>query len=388
MHRNGPQLRLKLLAALLCAAVDVALFALLGPARVIEGSSLEDEAATGQARYSKFSHDIAAHKVDCSKCHTFPSKNWKAVRPAESAFADITEYPSHASCINCHRQQFFRGARPQICTICHANPGPRNSTRHPFPNPREKFDASPKGKDAESEFDINFPHETHIEIVSQLRPREVEFVRAGWTTIRRSEESCKVCHQTHMPQGDSDEEYAIAQPKDLGDNFWLKKGTFKTSPIGHTTCFTCHSPDTGIEPAPTNCAACHAMKQKPPPADFDKELWARVGLRDRIIRDAWSTRYSSGTYRHEFPSHAELDCATCHDVSAMKTLDPRSMNVAITSCNNCHITATSDDGGILNFEIDSRKADASFRCVKCHLSFGTQPIPESHIKAVAAMAGN
>ena len=340
-----------------------------------------------QARYTKFSHDLAAHKVDCASCHRFPSENWKSVRPMAAAFPDITEYPDHNSCINCHRQQFFRGARPAICTICHVEPGPRNSKRHPFPNPREIFDNSPKGRNAESEFAINFPHEIHVGIVSR-RQGGGEIIDASWLKSRPDEQSCSVCHQTYQPQGDSDEEYAAKPPAGLGDGFWLKKGTFKTSPIGHSTCFTCHSADTGIEPAPTNCAACHQLKQAGPMPDLEPELWAKTGLSDRIIRDAWRSRHSSGTFRHEFSSHAEMDCSSCHNVTAIKTTDPRSTKVNITSCNYCHITGTTDDGGILNFEIDARRENPSFQCVKCHLTYGKSPIPDSHIKAIAALAGN
>jgi hypothetical protein len=72
----------------------------------------------------------------------------------------------------------------------------------------------------------------------------------------------------------------------------------------------------------------------------------------------------------------------------MNTTDFKTKKVAILSCSPCHITATSDDGGILNFEIDSRKTNAKFQCVKCHLSFGGAAIPESHIKAIAVQAGN
>lgn len=384
--RAGLDLKLKLIAAMIAVLFIVVLHAVLGPARVIEGSAVQ--AVTEQARYSKFSHDVAAHKIDCSKCHTFPSANWKAVRPSGEAFPDITDYPGHNSCINCHRQQFFRGARPQICTICHTTPGPRNSARHPFPNPRERYDTSPKGADAESEFEIKFPHETHIHIVSRMKPGAIQLAKVGWDRNGRSEESCAVCHQTYMPQGDSDAEYFVPPPKDIGDSFWLKKGTFKTSPIGHTSCFTCHSAEVGIEPAPTNCAACHVFKQEPYAADKDPALWVRMGIRDRIIRDAWSSRISSGTFRHEFVSHAEMNCSTCHDIAALDKLNRRSAKVPITSCNFCHITGTSDDGGILNFEIDSRQADASFRCIKCHLAYGTQPIPESHFMAISALAGN
>jgi len=118
-------------------------------------------------KYSAFPHNIKAHQVECSSCHKFPSDNWNKVRSKADAFPDITEYPRHETCLNCHRQQFFRGAVPTICTICHTNPGPRNSSRHPFPNPREIFDASPKGKTAVSDFAISFPHAKHVEGASE-----------------------------------------------------------------------------------------------------------------------------------------------------------------------------------------------------------------------------
>jgi hypothetical protein len=46
------------------------------------------------------------------------------------------------------------------------------------------------------------------------------------------------------------------------------------------------------------------------------------------------------------------------------------------------VTATADDGGILNYEMDQRKANARFVCVKCHLVFGTKPVPASHSEAI------
>lgn len=336
-------------------------------------------------KYSDFSHDVKAHKMDCSKCHTFPSSNWEKVRPKDSAFPDITDYPKHASCINCHRQQFFRGNRPVICSICHTNPGPRNSTRHPFPNPREIFDESAKGKTAPpSDFAISFPHDKHVEIVSRNEASEPMIVNASWARSGRrfAEESCAVCHKTLAPQGDSDDEFFTKPPADIGDAFWLKKGTFKSSPTGHTTCFTCHSADSGMSPAPTDCATCHKPRQDGGPADFDAALAIRTGATSRVMQEIWRTRQSSGTFRHEFASHSELSCSTCHNVSTMVTEDPKTRKVPVTSCNMCHITATADDGGVLNFEVEQRKANAAFQCVKCHVSFGKEPVPASHLNAI------
>jgi hypothetical protein len=341
---------------------------------------------TPKPKYSQFSHATAAHKISCDSCHKFPSANWNQVRKGDEAFPDITDYPRHESCLSCHRQQFFSGNPPQICSICHTNPSPNNPARHAFPNPREIFDATPKGMAAESVFAVSFPHDKHIEIVSRNEnPFEnqsaARFVKAGFGRAA-GEESCAVCHKTYQPQGDSPDEYFTKPPAKLGDAFWLKKGAFKTSPRGHAQCFTCHSADTGIAPAPTDCATCHKLKPPEPKTDFDPKIAAPMAITDKLVLQAWRRRDSSATFRHEFSSHADLECATCHNAAAMNTLDAATKKVKINSCAPCHITATTDDGGILNFEIDARRKDAKFQCAKCHLAFGGAPIPESHFKAL------
>lgn len=336
------------------------------------------------SKITQFPHS-RHNKLVCSSCHKFPSANWKRVRKSGEAFPDVTEYPKHESCLSCHRQQFFGTAKPTICAICHTNPSPSNSSRHPFPNPREIFDLSPKGKQATSDFEISFPHDKHIEIVSQNENKSAEFTNASFTSHRRKfdEKSCAVCHQTNNPQGKSDDEYATKPPAKLGDNFWLKKGTFKTSPISHAKCLSCHSQEMGILPAPNNCAVCHKPSQKLPKTDFDAKVAAATGNLDKLTLDSWRKRDSSATFRHEFSSHADLECANCHNVEALKTTDFLSKKVAVTSCNLCHITGKTDDGGILNYEVDARKKDAKFQCVKCHLAFSKLPVPESHLKAIA-----
>lgn len=393
--RSGKRVTLKFAVAVFAAALVGASVWMAEP--VNSATATPDPTPTprraarrtpAQRKYSEFPHDQKAHQIACTSCHKFPSENWKKVRKEGEAFPDITDYPKHASCINCHRQQFFTGRPPVICSICHTNPGPRNSNRHPFPNPREIFDASPKGKTAQSDFVVQFPHDKHVDIVTGIVSRSNSvYVNASFNRGRREEESCAVCHKTMSPQGDSPDEYLLKPPEDLGDAFWLKKGTFKTSPIGHTTCFTCHSADSGMSPAPTDCATCHKLKQPIGAADFDAALAVKTGATERVMLDAWRTRTSAGAFRHEFASHAELSCSTCHNVSTMVTTDQKTRKVPISSCNMCHITATTDDGGVLNFEVDARKKNPSFTCVKCHITFGKQPIPESHLEAIKA-AGN
>lgn len=349
-----------------------------------------DAAQQVKGKYSKFSHNVKAHNLACSTCHKFPSDNWNKVRAEDSAFPDITDYPKHQSCIGCHKQQFFRGSPPEICSICHTNPSPRDSSRHPFPNPRELFDVSPKGKTAFSAFNVFFPHDKHIEIVSAFTKSPRLFQKASFALNSRpmlQEESCSVCHQTLNPQGDSGDEYATATPKNLGEGFWLKKGTFKTAPIGHTVCFTCHVTDSGLSPEPDSCATCHRLKRVIPFVDYDPNMAASMKIPDKVTIAAWQRRDSSGKFRHEWFSHAELGCSTCHNVTAIDTTDPATKRVRIESCAMCHATASSDDGGALNFEVDSRKADAGFQCVMCHVIFGNLPIPKSHSAALAAAAG-
>jgi hypothetical protein len=53
----------------------------------------------------------------------------------------------------------------------------------------------------------------------------------------------------------------------------------------------------------------------------------------------------------------------------------------------CHVTATVDDGGVMNFEVQSRKTSSAFQCVKCHVVFGKQAIPPSHTQAIVEAGG-
>lgn len=340
------------------------------------------------ARYSEFPHNIAAHRKDCASCHKFPSSNWQAVRPTTAAFPDITEYPEHSSCVGCHRQQFFKGARPAICSICHVNPSPRDSRRNPFPNPRETFDASPKGKTASSDFEISFPHAVHLGIVSFVRSDTATFFRSvSYKPYGHADESCAVCHKTLKPQGESADEYLTKPPADLGDAFWLKKGSFKGVPTGHTVCFSCHSLDSGMTPAPNSCGTCHVLGEKLPPGDFDPTLASRMGITERTFLDAWRGRGSAGAFRHEFSSHAETECSTCHNAEAINTLDPNTKRVSISSCMPCHVTATVEDGGALNYEVEQRRKTSAFQCTKCHIKFGTMQVPGSHINAIKEASG-
>jgi hypothetical protein len=342
--------------------------------------------------YSKFAHSSQAHRQQvCDSCHKFPTPNWNKVRKEGEAFEDVTDYPVHASCINCHHEQFFAGARPAICTNCHTNPSPRDSTRHPFPNPREIFDKSVKGQTSFSEFQINFPHDKHLDLFGRVRPgqgteADAGFMRASWRKGGdiQNKDSCSNCHQTYMPQGDSEDEFVTPPPKDLPeDAFWLKKGAFKTTPTSHETCFACHTADSGLKPAQADCATCHQLRPSAEVrADFDPRLATTMGIKDKTLLEKWRRR-EAGRFRHEWISHAELACAACHDATKINTLDERTKKVPVLSCGGagtgCH---TGEPDSALNEAVAKKRAESNFVCTKCHVIFGRDPVPASHLNAV------
>ncbi len=306
--------------------------------------------------YSRFSHLTSPHRMACNSCHTFPSKNWKQVRKGDEGFADVTEYPEHKACLGCHRQQFFARERPvpRICSNCHVKAIPIETSRHPFPSLGEAFLSTAKAQDFVSDFRVLFPHDKHTDV------------------------DCTDCHQTYQPQGKSDDEFVTKPPKSIGDAFWLKKGTFKTRPLTHAGCFTCHNQESELPPLPPNCDACH----KPPAsekcaADFDEQLPRTMGIQDWRTLTAWRKRISAGAFRHEV--HPDLKCAQCHASAAAMNAVP------VKSCGGaegCHVTATADDGGVLNYEIDQRNKNSGFVCTKCHIVFGNKPVPASHVSAI------
>ena len=347
-----------------------------------------------RTNYAEFSHTthVENQKLACDSCHKFPTKNWKELRKGEAAFPDVGDFPEHSACLNCHRQQFFARERPApvICSNCHIAVTPRDAARWLFPSLGDLMDPALKRREAVLEFAVGFPHDKHLEVVgfNQRRPGSRRFAAVKFRGENEdTPKNCAICHQTYQPQGDSSEEYLTTPPKNLNDAFWLKKGTFKTIPNSHTACFTCHNPDSGIPPESKDCNGCHKLRvtEPKPPVDFDSALPGVMGITDRTVVHAWSRRTSAGAFRHEGGSHPDVSCTDCHNVPAMNTLLPNTLKVAIRSCGGtegCHATATTDEGGALNFEIDERKKDPKFVCTKCHVTFGRNALPEDHLKAL------
>jgi Cytochrome c7 and related cytochrome c len=350
-----------------------------------------------KVNYAQFSHQthVVTQKLACSSCHKFPSKNWKQVRAGDAAFADASDFPEHSTCLTCHRTQFFARERPapSICSNCHIAVTPRDTARWLFPSLGDLTDPKLKRREFVSEFGVGFPHDKHLDVVGLIntsRDRGAQFVATAFQEKKNGPpKSCPVCHETYQPQGKSSDEYVTKPPKTLGDGFWLKKGTFKTIPNSHTICFTCHSADSGIAPEPKDCQTCHKLVA-PNPAlktDFDPKLPGVMGITDKMMLGRWSRRISAGAFRHEGGEHPDLNCLNCHNAAsaAFSPIDAKTLKVPVRSCggaDGCHITATLDDGGALNFEIDARKKDATFVCTKCHVTFGKEGIPEDHAHAL------
>jgi hypothetical protein len=265
---------------------------------------------------------------------------------------------------------------------------PRDTARWLFPSLGDLTDPKLKRREFAPEFGVGFPHDKHIDVVGMNTSPRAPFVKALFQDKKpEPPKSCPVCHETYQAQGKSSEEYVVKPPKDVGDNFWLKKGTFKTIPTSHTVCFTCHNADSGIPPEPKNCETCHKLIQPQPlKTDFDAKVALTMGA-DAVMLARWRHRQSAGAFRHEGGMHPDLNCMDCHNVSTStySTVDPKTMKVAVKSCggaDGCHITQTLDDGGALNFEVDSRKKNPNFVCTKCHVTFGKDPLPENHAQAV------
>ena len=345
--------------------------------------------------YTNFSHTthVTKQKLACGSCHKVPTANWKEVRKGDAAYEDVGEFPQHAACLDCHREQFFARERPapRICVNCHVAVTPRNTVRFLFPSLGDVTDPSRPRRDSISEFAVHFPHETHLEVVSRNRHfAGSPFVMVSWKKQQQQKQppaNCRICHQNYQPQGQSSEEYVTKPPKDLGDAFWLKKGTFNTIPNSHTGCFTCHNAESGITPVSSACETCHKLADSTVQinSDFDPRMPAMMGVTDRVILSAWRERISSGAYRHEGGAHPDLACTDCHVPARMNTVDVTTLKVPVSSCGGaegCHATATLDEGGILNYEIDQKKKNASFVCTKCHITFGRQSVPASHVSAI------
>lgn len=313
--------------------------------------------ASGQ-RKDRFTHSSTAHKkLECSSCHKIPTGNW----PTARGFPDVADYPGHAACFACHRQDFFAGNRPAICAICHVNPGPRGVARLPFPH-----------RTRSKEFSSIFPHNVHQDIIASnfiriaAPPSEVRFVRASLTYADDDKpqfNNCAICHTTltELPKTSPRIPSGIQPLADAAANAFVPTaGFFKSMPSGHTACFTCHYQS--VKPTANQCASCHSLTA--PYAE--SRVFPRYSLK----------------FDHQQKEHALRDCMTCHvrisqnaDLKAMKDADVPIMTCSTSSCH----------GGKILEEIGKRESSitekqAASQCTYCHTpDIGRFPVPPSHL---------
>lgn len=268
--------------------------------------------------YSKFSHSTPKHQAACNSCHKAPSKNWMKV----SAYPDVADYPAHDACVSCHRPQFFKGARPPICSVCHSKTSPRDDARFAFRNPASKL-----------QFNIEFPHDKHQDVIALLRGTQTSFAFAH--AAPQNYNNCTLCHPP-------------------------RNATFNAAPTDHASCFNCHWKSQ--EPVSANCNGCHKLATA---------SYVLTGLPTRI----------SAKFIHEGGGEKKqhvAECTTCHinitKASSLRGLKP---DVPITACTECH----NKDGlrQDLSKELMAIDKNRGFVCVYCHAAdVGGLDPPGSH----------
>lgn len=305
-------------------------------------------AAGAAVDYSKFSHATKQHQEACKTCHKVPTSNWQKAR----GFPDIADYPDHDACVRCHRQQFFKGAQPAICTDCHTKVSPRDETRFPFRNPERP-----------RQFNIEFPHDKHQDVIAFLRSRPASKKQDSFKTVslltfahadqaKKDYNNCTICHATNMREPVAPRN---GPRNNWPDGFVPAPDSFKTMPEAHSACFNCHWKNQ--EPTKDNCAGCHKLSSPYLPASAPQRI--------------------SMKFRHSREQHI-AECTACHiNITKATTLRGLKPDVPITGCTECH-----NKQGLrldLSNELEAIDKNKEFVCSYCHTSdVGKRDPPAGH----------
>lgn len=334
--------------------------------------------------YNRFAHDTAAHRQQsCSSCHKIPTgpSSAETVGGENYKYPDITDYPDHDSCLDCHRQQFFRGAKPAICSICHTKVSPRDKPRFAFPRAGQ-----PK------EFTVRFSHDVHQDIIADAKKPSVResgtavahFVNARFAAKIKDEKktdynNCTICH---APAGTKTYRAAARRPRltalETGlvaashiEKITAPDGYFKNVPSGHDSCFNCHY--NRQRPTRGDCAGCHTPNTRP---SAESSVIERFSLKFNHEQ-----KTESGTNPHD------KECSSCHiritQSADLRALDP---DVPIFTCaskgNGCHSDEIKGEVDRRDEDLVKKQANTQHRiesCSYCHNSFvGSHQVPESH----------
>lgn len=343
--------------------------------------------ASPRVDYSRFSHATKGHFENCASCHQIPS----------FAQPDIRDYPDHPSCVECHRQQFFRGARPVICSNCHTVTAPRSEARFKFPK-----------ESVPSQFADIFPHVSHIKATSLSQFEKVVGKKVN------IQASCMYCHKVD----NAAQKPAADTPKDA---FVAPAGTFMTTPTSHVTCFACHW-QKGVEnreqePLSTQCSSCHKNLVRPliqtaslnmsPAASpmsnpNEPKIIPAVMQGTLVAHSTLTPPRVSPKFVHELDPHKKkandegkevaITCTQCHagvrKAATLEAMRQKVNQVQLPSCSTsaCHTALSGSVQLKLSVyrELRERDKDAKFDCALCHtppISL-TAEVPCSHYKAV------
>ena len=262
-----------------------------------------------QIDYSKFSHSTKQHQAECKTCHVVPTKEWTRL----SKFPDIVDYPDHDACVSCHRRQFFRGARPQICSVCHEKTGPREAARYAFRNPTSRL-----------QFTIEFPHDKHQDVIARLFRRRERVELAHAPPQQQNYNNCTICHVPATT-------------------------TVKASPTNHGSCFNCHWK--AQPPVATDFKGCHKLSAPydaiPHQHGFPQSSYTKAAARSRTTFGVHSVSHQHHQSKKE--------------PATLRGLRP---DVPITACTECH----NKDGlrQDVSKELAAIDKNRAFVCAYCH----------------------
>ena len=367
-------------------------------------------------KYSNFTHeshgahakDPRARNLKCSDCHVVPS----AATPDKIAGATkpsvAVGYPYHDSCLRCHQQQFYRGDRPAICTVCHTRVAVRLTSRDVYP----QFPSLKRGDILAREFPGYYPHSLHQSVMARSIP-STRKLNSGliWQRVSFSsttmiqpptQDICAGCHFTDE-RGPMNLPLKGIQTEDTFKR--IEADTFKTipgyrEPNAHSSCFNCHW--SAQQPTKDECDGCHVSSSdyaarklavtQPPALSVNAVKWFENWPNDLPKRFALKFRHDTHTIspdgKTESNNH-DLGCTTCHiNIAQMTTLNIRKADVQIISCAPCHATTAAIPTGrdrVTIFDEMQLKADASknYTCVACHTSpVGREPPPCTHYSVI------
>lgn len=402
MKHNAWKIFLSKLTVFLLVGFSLSSFCLLEVSSQRRGTSAQRRKSVQRSGkvYNNFVHNIPGHRESCNSCHKTPTglSSAETLTGEDYKYPDITDYPDHDSCINCHRQQFFRGARPAICSICHTKVSPRDKVRFAFPRANQG-----------QEFRVRFPHNIHQDIIAGLETpsrREgteaAHFINARFAFApsvaddkdkRKTDyNNCTICHYPaaaktytttpRRPQLVALEEGVVTSAH--REKITTSQGYFETLPNGHDSCFNCHYSEQ--QPIRTNCAGCHISRGG---SSVESSVIERTSLKyshyqlSKTDQEEQAKAAGSNEPKKEYENKHERDCASCH-VRITQSFEVRTLkpDVPIFSCGSCHSKEIKAEIQQRNDDLEEKKKNPQYEiksCLFCHNTYiGLFQTPKSH----------